>query len=55
MNSIPEVASAVAMIAALLLGYFGMRLWKRAETRSKGVLMVVTALVLVVNVVIWTV
>jgi hypothetical protein len=49
-----QIAFAVAMIAAMILGYFGVRLTLRPDTRVKGVLMVVMALVLVGNVAIWT-
>ena len=45
---------AVAVLAALFLAYFGVRLSFRPDTRTKGVLMVVMALVLVGNVLIWT-
>jgi hypothetical protein len=43
------------MVAALILGFFGVRLSLRPDTRTKGVLMVVMALVLVGNVLIWTI
>ncbi len=46
---------AIAMIAALILGFFGVRLSLRPDARTKGVLMVVMALVLVGNVLIWTI
>jgi hypothetical protein len=49
------LAYAVAVIAAMILGYFGIRLTRRPDTRLKGVLMVVMALVLVANVAILTV
>ncbi len=41
---------AVAMVAALLLAWFGVRLARRPDTRTRGVLMVIMALVLVGNV-----
>jgi hypothetical protein len=50
-----DLAFTVAIIAAMILGYFGVRLARRPDTRVKGVLMVVMALVLVGNVAIWTV
>ena len=49
-----DMAYAVAMLAALILSYFGVRLSLRPDTRLKGVLMVVMALVLVGNVLVWT-
>ena len=48
------MAYAVAMIAAAILAYFGARLCRRADTRAKGVLMIVMAGVLVGNVLVWT-
>ena len=54
MTGLEQVAPAVAMIAAFVLAWFGIRLAMRPDTRTKGVLMVVMALVLVANVVIWT-
>ena len=45
---------AVTVLAALILAYFGVRLALRPDTRTKGVLMVVMALVLVGNVLVWT-
>ncbi len=54
MTGLEQVAPAMAMIAAFVLAWFGVRLALRLDTRTKGVLMVVMALVLVGNVVIWT-
>ena len=54
MTDLEQVAPAIAMIAAFALGFFGVRLALRPDTRTKGVLMVVMALVLVGNVGIWT-
>ncbi|MEO5493416.1 MAG: hypothetical protein ABIR08_05250 [Sphingomonas sp.] len=54
MTGLEQIAPAIAMIAAFVLGFFGIRLATRPDTRTKGVLMVVMALVLVGNVVIWT-
>ncbi len=45
----------IAMLAALILAYFGVRLILRPDTRTKGILMVVMAVVLVGNVLIWTI
>ncbi len=55
MTGFQNLAFAVAVIAAMILGDFGVRLVRRPDTRVKGVLMVVMALVLVGNVAIWTV
>ena len=46
---------ALAMIAAFLLAAGGVKLALTRETRSRGILMVVAALVLLTNVMIWTV
>ena len=55
MQLIGESALALAMIAALVLIYFGARLAWRGDDRKRGILMVVAALVLIGNVLIWTV
>jgi len=46
---------AIAMLAACLLVVGGIRLVMRKADRSRGILMILAALVLVGNVVIWTV
>ena len=46
---------AVAMIAAFLLLAGGVKLMLDRQTRGRGALMVTAALVLVMNVMIWTV
>ena len=46
---------AVAMIAAFLLVIGGAKLATDRQTRTRGVLMIVAALVIVMNVMIWTV
>jgi high-affinity Fe2+/Pb2+ permease len=48
-------AFAIAMVAAMILAYFGVRLAMRPDDRLRGVLMVIAAVVLVGNVAIWTV
>jgi hypothetical protein len=53
-TGLEQVAPAIAMIAAFVLAFFGVRLVRRPDTRTKGLLMVVMALVLLGNVVIWT-
>ena len=55
MNGFQPLAFAVAMIAAAILGWFGIRLARRPDMRTKGVLMLVMAVVLIANVAIWTV
>jgi energy-converting hydrogenase Eha subunit B len=48
-----QFAPTIAIIAALLLVWFGVRLCLRPDTRFKGVLMIVMAVVLVGNVAVW--
>jgi high-affinity Fe2+/Pb2+ permease len=45
---------AIAMLAAFLLIFGGIKLAMRKQDRGRGVLMIVAALVLVGNVLIWT-
>jgi hypothetical protein len=45
---------ALGMVAAFLLLTGGVKLAADRQTRGKGVLMIVAALVLVTNVMIWT-
>ena len=47
-------APAIAMFAAFALALFGARLTWRGTDRTRGVLMLVMAAVLVANVAIWT-
>ena len=54
MTGLEHAAPAIAMAAAFVLAWFGIRLGLRPDTRTKGVLMAVMAAVLVANVVIWT-
>lgn len=49
-----NAAPAIAMAAAFVLAWFGLRLGLRPDTRTKGVRMALMAAVLVANVVIWT-
>jgi len=44
-----------AMVAAFLLAAGGVKLALTRQTRSRGILMIVAALVIVTNVMIWTV
>ena len=54
MSGLEALAPTVAMLAAFALVVFGVRLLVRGSERGKGVLMVVAALVLCANVLIWT-
>jgi VIT1/CCC1 family predicted Fe2+/Mn2+ transporter len=54
LTTLGQAAPALAMLAALLLIGFGIALIRRRPSRIKGVLMLVMAVVLVVNVAIWT-
>ena len=54
MSGLAAGMMAVAMIAAFLLIAGGVKLGLTAATRGKGVLMIVAALVLIGNVLIWT-
>jgi high-affinity Fe2+/Pb2+ permease len=49
------LAPTLAMIAGFLLLAVGVKLAFARQTRGRGVLMIVAALVLVMNVMIWTV
>jgi hypothetical protein len=55
MQNFSSIAMTLAMIAAFLLVIGGVKLARNRQTRSKGVLMIVAALVIVTNVMIWTV
>ena len=55
MENISSVVMAIAMIAAFLLLAGGVKLALDRQTRGRGALMIVAALVLVMNVMIWTV
>ena len=55
MTNFSSIAIALAMIAAFLLVIGGVKLATDRQTRMRGVLMIVAALVLVMNVMIWTV
>ena len=54
MESFASTALTVAMIAAFLLTAGGVKLALNRETRARGILMIVAAAVLVVNVLVWT-
>ncbi len=55
MELIADSAMALAMIAAIILAIFGIRLAASGRDRKRGILMVVAAAVLVGNVVILTI
>ena len=55
MQNISSVLMAAAMVAAFLLAAAGVKLALTRHTRGRGVLMIVAALVIVMNVTIWTV
>jgi len=55
MNEIASGALALAMVAALILIGGGIKLALGRQSRGRGVLMIAAALVLVMNVMIWTV
>jgi hypothetical protein len=55
MSNFSSIAMALAMIAAFLLVIGGVKFVSDRQTRTRGVLMIVAALVLVMNVMIWTV
>lgn len=54
MNGPPAALLSILMIAAFLLGAGGIWLAATGRDRKKGVLMIVCALVLGANVLIWT-
>ena len=54
MGTIASAALSVAMIAAFLLAAGGIRFIVRGEYRRQGWLMLVAAMVLVGNVLVWT-
>jgi len=55
MDKYSELAVTVTMIAGFLLLASGLKLAVGRQTRGRGVLMIVAAMVLVMNVMIWTV
>ena len=55
MDNFSTLAATLAMIAGFLLLGGGVKLSMARQTRGRGVLMIVAALVLVMNVMIWTV
>ena len=55
MQNFSSIALAFAMLAAFLLLAGGVKLALDRSTRTRGILMILAALVLVMNVMIWTV
>ena len=55
MESFSSALMAFAMVAALLLAAGGVKLTLDRHTRFRGVLMILAAAVIVMNVMIWTV
>jgi len=55
MDNISSLAMIVSIIAAFVLVIGGVKLIPDRQTRVRGILMIVAALVLVMNVMIWTV
>ena len=55
MNEIASASLALAMVAALVLLVGGIKLALDRQSRGRGLLMIAAALVLVMNVMIWTV
>jgi hypothetical protein len=55
MKNFSSFAMALAMVASFLLIAGGAKLAFNRQTRMRGVLMIVAALVIVMNVMIWTV
>ena len=49
------LAMAVAMLAAFALAFAGVKLALRRQDRTRGLLMIVAAAVLVGNVLVWTI
>jgi uncharacterized membrane protein (UPF0136 family) len=54
-NGLSDWVMALAVIASFLLVFGGIRLVRQRQSRKQGVLMIVAALVILMNVMIWTV
>jgi hypothetical protein len=54
-NALTDWVMALAVIASFLLVLGGIRLARQPQSRKQGVLMIVAALVILMNVMIWTV
>jgi hypothetical protein len=55
MNQTASTLMSIVMLAAFVLLIFGARLAIRGEHRKQGLLMILVALILVANVLIWVV
>ena len=55
MTDFSSVVMAVGMVSGFLLMVGGIKLITDRQTRTRGILMVVAALVIIMNVMIWTV
>jgi hypothetical protein len=55
MTNFPSIVMAIAMVSALLLTVAGVKLAVARQTRGRGILMILAAIVMVMNVMIWTV
>ena len=53
-QAMAAMAPAISMLAVFALIFGGVRLWIKHRDRQKAMLMLVLALVIFVNVVIWT-
>ena len=54
-NGLSDWVMALAVIASFLLVLGGIRLVRARQSRKQGVLMIIAALVILMNVMIWTV
>jgi hypothetical protein len=55
MENFSSIVMGTTMLAAFLLGAAGIRLTLARQSRGRGLLMLAAALVIVMNVMIWTV
>lgn len=55
MTNFSSAAMAIAMVSGFLLLIGGVKLVADQQTRTRGALMIVAALVMIMNVMIWTV
>ena len=54
MSGLSDWVFALAVIASILLVGGGIRLIRQRQSRTQGVLMIIAALVILMNVMIWT-
>ena len=54
MTALPATLMSIVMVAAFLLFGFGARFARKPEHRKHGLLMILMAVILVANVLIWT-